>query len=126
MSRARSGRPVVRGMLAGVVALACLLVMALPAAAVPSGWTTPRQVLAERFGPKHSMAVDQHGYVHIAVEGLTSPGIWYVSNAGGMGWFTIKVTHKPDYDPSIAVFSDGRVVIAFDRRATEGSRPLPS
>jgi hypothetical protein len=103
-----------------LAALACVTVVALPATAVPAGWTTPRQVLAERFGPAHSTAVDADGFVHVAVEGLTSPGIWYLTNAGGMGWSSLKVTHKPDYHPSIAVFADGRVVIAFDRRATEG------
>lgn len=84
--------------------------------AAPAGWTSPKRAFAERFGPPHATVVDSSGSFHIAVEGRTSSGIWYVSNAGGEGWFAIRVTHKEDRDPAIAIDGSGRVTIAFVRR----------
>ncbi len=66
------------GVLAAVLASAAI---ALPTVAVPPGWTHPKRVLAERFGPQHAMVVDEYGKAHIVVEGLTSPGIWYITKS---------------------------------------------
>lgn len=103
-----------RRLLAPIAALAALLLVAGPVAAVAPGWTHPHQVFAERFGPAHSMVLDAAGKVHIAVEGPLTGGIWYVTNASG-SWTTTQVTTQVDAEPSISL-DGGFVYIAFVRR----------
>jgi hypothetical protein len=103
-----------RRLLAPIAALAALLLVAGPAAAVAPGWTHPLQVFAERFGPAHSMVLDAAGKVHIAVEGPLTGGIWYITNATG-SWTTTQVTTQVDVEPSISL-AGGFVYIAFVRQ----------
>lgn len=110
-----------RGLLAATLAT---LLLATGVSAAPAGWSSAKRAFAERFGPPHSMVLDSTGSFHIAVEGRTSSGIWYVSNVGGEGWFAIKVTHKQDRDPAIAIDGSDRVTIAFVRRDPVTLKPL--
>jgi hypothetical protein len=110
-----------RSLLASSIALGGLLLLAAPAAAVPVGWTTPVKAFAQRNGPAHAMVLDSSGYVHMAVEGTTSIGIWYVTNAPSGTWSSRRITTSHDQDPSIAINGAGHVVIAFDRRNASGS-----
>jgi hypothetical protein len=67
------------------------------------------------------MVVDSSGYVHIAVEGGETNGIFYLTNAPSGTWTTQRLTTAHDYAPSIAMDSSGRIVIAWDR-TNGGSR----
>lgn len=103
-----------RRLLAPIAALAAIVLVAGPAAAVAPGWTHPLQVFAERFGPAHSMVLDPAGKVHIAAEGALTGGIWYITNAGG-SWTTTHVTTQVDVEPSISL-DGGSVYVAFVRQ----------
>ena len=92
-----------------------MVLLAAPAAAVPTGWTSATRIFAAKGGPAHSMAVDANGVVHIASEGGSSAtGIWYITNDGG-SWYHEQITTGDDHSPSIAV-DDFGVHIAFNRR----------
>ncbi len=110
-----------RRSLAPIAALAALLLLGAPAAAVAPGWTHPHLVFAERFLPAHSMVVDAAGRVHIAVEGPLTGGIWYVTNASG-SWVTTQVSHQVDVEPSISL-DGGHVYIAFVRKDPDTFKP---
>jgi hypothetical protein len=93
---------------------AAVALLAAPAAAVPTGWTSPSRIFAAQGGPLHSMAVDAGGFIHIATEGAGgSSGIWYLTNDGGP-WEKTRITIGDDHSPSLAVDDIG-VHIAFSR-----------
>ena len=82
----------------------------------PPGWTKPHRIAAGRFDPGHSMVVDSNGFAHVVYEHNDSAGITYgVGDANGHFTWT-DLTTDEDHDPSIAIDSNDKVTIAFDRR----------
>ena len=95
--------------------LAAMLIVAMPAAAVPSGWTSPTRVYTDSSAPTHAMVTDPAGYTHIATQ-RGSSGIWYVTNASG-SWASCQLSSGNDREPSIA-YGGGVVHVAFARRTS--------
>ena len=105
-----------RSLLALSLALSGVILLAGAASAAPPGWTNPALAFAQANGPEHAMVLDSAGYVHMAVEGTTTRGIFYVTNAPSGTWSHTRITTGHDHDPSIAINGADHVVIAFDRR----------
>ncbi len=86
---------------------------AAPAAAVPTGWTSPSRAHATHKVVAHDLAVESDGTVHLAIESDNDTGIWYVTGGPG-SWFKEPITIGKDRQPSIALDGSG-VVIAYVR-----------
>jgi hypothetical protein len=111
VGRSAGGHGVVGAM---AVVLALIVASAAPAAAALPRWTTPLRLFASSGSPAYSLAVDAVGAVHIAVEGVAEPGIWYLTDESG-AWTSTRLTVRSDRYPSIGV-EDGAVTIAFARQ----------
>lgn len=101
-------------MAVSLVTVVAALLVAMPAAAVPTGWTGASRAYPTGQAVLHDIAVETDGTTHIATEGGAAGGIWYVTRVGTT-WERTQVTTGDDHAPSIALDGTG-VVIAFARR----------
>jgi hypothetical protein len=103
-----------------------LVGIAVPASAVPPGWSAPLRIFRERFGPTHSLGVDSAGNAHVASERMTASGLVYLTDDDPLGdWALIPLTTKEDHSPALAVDPvDDRVWMAFVRSDPDDLAPL--